>query len=64
MNTIPTPIVNKLVEVITTISSQSKDNPDLVKSIFGFSIVKACNEISAELETKKTDNEQINENKR
>ena len=52
MNSIPQETVNKMVEVIKTISEQSKDNPQIVESIFGFAIVKACDEVQAELELK------------
>lgn len=52
MNFIPSETLNKMVEVIKTISEQSKDNPKIVESIFGFAIVKSCNEIQEELNAK------------
>ncbi len=42
-------LVNKMVEVIKTISEQSKDNPKLVESFFGKVIVMECNEIINQL---------------
>ncbi|MCT4580813.1 MAG: hypothetical protein N4A35_05290 [Flavobacteriales bacterium] len=52
MKSISTPTIEKMIAVIKTILEQSKDNPEMVKSIFGFAIVQSCNEIEEELKTK------------
>lgn len=54
MKTIPTPTLEKMVELIKTISQQSKDNPKIAQSIFGFAIVQSCKEIEEELKTKES----------